>query len=92
MRGNLDERAASHVSHAARSQLWVLFANDSTYVRDTEFWGYSVAMALQLLIIAATDGAGNGLFTVNDSTRLLIAVRAGGNSLPAERRVRIIKA
>lgn len=30
-------------------------------------------MALELLIIAATDGAGNGLFTVNNSMCLLIA-------------------
>lgn len=37
------------------------------------FFGYSVAMDLELLIIAATDRAGNGLFTVNNSVCLLIA-------------------
>lgn len=37
------------------------------------FFGYSVAMDLELLIIAATDRAGNGLFTVNNSMCSLIA-------------------
>ena len=64
---NLDECIDLHVSHAACSQLRVLSGNDSTYVRDAEFFGYSVAMDLELLIIAATDRAGNGLFTVNNS-------------------------
>lgn len=40
--GNLDECVGLHMSHAARSQLWVPSGNNSTYVRDTEFfWIFS---------------------------------------------------
>lgn len=52
-------------THASGSYLRV--PSGSSSIHAAGILGYSVAMALELLIIAAPDGAGNGLFAARGS-------------------------